>query len=105
MALDQAGALLPALQADIDGGKFDAARTTLGKLKLLIVQLPSLPPNCTATSTAAQEHAVAQATLEHAVLLSVKTKDSAAFERDLAQLKPLYYDTRHATPSSGKNVM
>ena len=102
MALEQATALVPALEADIDAGKFDAAHNTLRKLKLLIVQLPSLPPNCTNTSTAAQEHAVAQATLEHAVLLSVKMKDSAAFERDLAQLKPLYYDTRHTTPSESR---
>lgn len=32
---------------------------------------------------------------EHAVVLSVKTEDQDAFERDFFQLKPYYTDTRY----------
>ncbi len=38
----------------------------------------------------AENHAVATSVLEHAALLAVRTKDLAAFERNMAQLQQLY---------------
>lgn len=37
---------------------------------------------------------------EHAVVLSVKTEDQDAFERDFFQLKPYYVDARNRLPPS-----
>ncbi|XP_010545114.1 PREDICTED: 26S proteasome non-ATPase regulatory subunit 8 homolog A isoform X2 [Tarenaya hassleriana] len=43
---------------------------------------------------------------EHAVVLSVKTEDQDAFERDFFQLKPYYVDARsHLPPSPQENLI
>ena len=93
MALAQAQALLASFTAEVDGGSFDAAQASLTKLKILITQLPTLPPAGNGTgANAADERAVAQRTLEYAVLLAAKREDVEAFECQMSQLKPYYAD-------------
>ena len=90
MALSQCQELLTQFTAEVDGGNFDSAQTSLTKLKILITQLPSLPP--AGAGDNADERAVAQRTLEYAVLLAAKREDVETFERQMAQLKPYYAD-------------
>jgi len=106
MALAQAQALLASFTAEVDGGSFDAAQASLTKLKILITQLPTLPPAGNGTgANAADERAVAQRALEYAVLLAAKREDVEAFECQMSQLKPYYADdgaAAGAAPSAAR---
>ncbi|XP_062013087.1 26S proteasome non-ATPase regulatory subunit 8 homolog A-like [Rosa rugosa] len=70
---------------------FNACTELLPKLKTMIAQMRSLPPMYEATPNAVGELAVARDIYEHAVVLSLKTEDEEAFERDFLQLKQYYY--------------
>ncbi|GMY04976.1 SAC3_GANP domain-containing protein [Fagus crenata] len=75
---------------------FDSCATLLSQLKVLLTQFRSLPPLFEDTPNAIQELSLARDTYEHAVVLSVKTEDQDAFERDFFQLKPYYTDAGYA---------
>lgn len=66
----------------------------LSQLKVLLTEIPSLPPLYHESPTAVHELTLARGIFEHAVVLSVKNEDQEAFERDFLQLKPYYTDTR-----------
>ncbi|KAL6144696.1 hypothetical protein ACLB2K_055387 [Fragaria x ananassa] len=70
---------------------FNACTELLTKLKAMLAQLRSLPPMYEATPNAAGELTVARDIYEHAVVLSLKTENEEAFERDFLQLKQYYY--------------
>ncbi|KAJ6825411.1 26S proteasome non-ATPase regulatory subunit 8-like protein A [Iris pallida] len=72
---------------------FDSCTNFLSQLKVLLTKFPSLPPSFQKTPNAVQELTLARDIYEHAVVLSVKTEDQEAFERDFFQLKPYYTDT------------
>ncbi|KAL5998904.1 26S proteasome non-ATPase regulatory subunit 8 A [Asimina triloba] len=64
--------------------------------KLVVVKLTefrSLPPLFEDSPNAVPELTLARDIYEHAVVLSVKSEDQDAFERDFFQLKPYYTDT------------
>ncbi|KAF3561938.1 hypothetical protein DY000_02012414, partial [Brassica cretica] len=74
--------------------------------QVLLTKFTSLPPLFENTPNAAQELAIARDIYEHAVVLSVKTEDQDAFERDFFQLKPYYVDARnHLPPSPQENLI
>ncbi|KAL6182843.1 hypothetical protein ACLB2K_044255 [Fragaria x ananassa] len=79
---------------------FDTASNLLSDLKVLLTQFTSLPPLYQDTPNAAKELEIARDIYEHAVLLSVKTEDQDAFERDFFQLKHYYTDVRNRLPPS-----
>ncbi|CAH8382560.1 unnamed protein product [Eruca vesicaria subsp. sativa] len=72
----------------------------LSRLKVLLTKFTSLPPLFENTPNAAHELTLARDIYEHAVVLSVKTEDQDAFERDFFQLKPYYVDARNRLPPS-----
>ncbi|KAK7854366.1 26S proteasome non-ATPase regulatory subunit 8 homolog A [Quercus suber] len=71
---------------------FDTCTTFLSQLKVSLTQFRSLPPLFEDTPNAIRELNLARDIYEHAVVLSVKTEDQDAFERDFFQLKPYYTD-------------
>jgi 26S proteasome regulatory subunit N12 len=74
----------------------------MGQLKIGLMQL-SIPLPGSAQLDLAQhqkELLLAREILEHAVLLSVKTKDIPSFERYIAQVKTYYYDYGKNLPPS-----
>ncbi|OAY74080.1 26S proteasome non-ATPase regulatory subunit 8 homolog A [Ananas comosus] len=79
---------------------FDTCTNLLSQLKVLLTKFPSLPPSFQRTPNAVEELTVARDIYEHAVVLSVKTEDQDAFERDFFQLKPYYTDTCGIIPPS-----
>ncbi|XP_074579932.1 26S proteasome non-ATPase regulatory subunit 8 homolog A-like [Curcuma longa] len=79
---------------------FGSCNNLLSQLKVLLTKFPSLPPTFQQTPKAAQELTIAREIYEQAVLLSVKTEDQDAFERDFFQLKPYYTDTCGMIPPS-----
>ncbi|KAG9441775.1 hypothetical protein H6P81_017629 [Aristolochia fimbriata] len=79
---------------------FDTCRRLLSQLKVLLTEFPSLPPLFQKTANAVHELTLAREIYEHAVVLSVKTEDQDAFERDFFQLKPYYTDTCGLIPPS-----
>ncbi|KAJ3693497.1 hypothetical protein LUZ60_008977 [Juncus effusus] len=81
---------------------FSTCTKQLAQLKVLLTKFPSLPPIFEPTPNAAEELILARQIYEHAVVLSVKTEDQDAFERDFSQLKPYYTDTRGIIPSSSE---
>ncbi|KAG0495012.1 hypothetical protein HPP92_006006 [Vanilla planifolia] len=85
---------------------FGTCRNLLSQLKVLLTSFQSLPPTFQQTPNAVQELSVAREIYEHAVVLSVKTEDQDAFERDFFQLKPFYTDTcgmiaKRSRPNTG----
>ena len=78
----------------------------LPELKLGLTQFKSLPPFFDASANnATQEAMLAREILEHAVLLSVKLGDEAAFARNFLQLQTYYTDIRDAgLPSSQREL-
>ncbi|XP_050379768.1 26S proteasome non-ATPase regulatory subunit 8 homolog A-like [Argentina anserina] len=70
---------------------YNACSQLLPKLKAMLAQLRSLPPMYEATPNAAGELAVARDIYEHAVVISLKTENEEAFERDFLKLKQYYY--------------
>ncbi|KAF5478048.1 26S proteasome non-ATPase regulatory subunit 8 homolog A-like [Juglans microcarpa x Juglans regia] len=79
---------------------FDTCSILLSQLKVLLTQFRSLPPLFEEAPNAVHELSVARDIYEHAVVLSVKTEDQDAFERDFFQLKPYYTDVGNCLPSS-----
>ncbi|XP_042453470.1 26S proteasome non-ATPase regulatory subunit 8 homolog A-like [Zingiber officinale] len=79
---------------------FGSCNNLLSQLKVMLTKFPSLPPSFQKTPNAAQELTIAREIYEHAVVLSVKTEDQDAFERDFFQLKPYYTDTNGMIPPS-----
>ncbi|KAF7032119.1 hypothetical protein CFC21_043331 [Triticum aestivum] len=78
----------------------DVCSNFLSQLKALLTKFPSLPPLFQQTPNAVEELKLARDIYEHAVLLSVKTEDQDAFERDFCHLKPYYMDTCGIIPPS-----
>ncbi|KAI3760945.1 hypothetical protein L1987_51349 [Smallanthus sonchifolius] len=79
---------------------FDTSSRLLSQLKILLIEFKSLPPLFAETPNAIQEFTLARDIYEHAVVLSVKTEDQDAFERDFFQLKPYYTDVGDRLPQS-----
>ncbi|KAL0693994.1 hypothetical protein Bca4012_061174 [Brassica carinata] len=79
---------------------YNTCSDLLSRLKVLLTKFTSLPPLFENTPNAAQELTLARDIYEHAVVLSVKTEDQDAFERDFFQLKPYYVDARNRLPPS-----
>ncbi|EYU23307.1 hypothetical protein ABFS82_01G058100 [Erythranthe guttata] len=79
---------------------FGTCTNLLSQLKVSLTGYKSLPPLFEKTPNAIHELTLARDIYEHAVILSVKTEDQDAFERDFFQLKPYYTDARGLTPSS-----
>lgn len=79
---------------------FDSCTNFLSQLKVRLTKFPSLPPSFEKTPNAVQELTLARDIYEHAVVLSVRTEDQEAFERDFFQLKPYYTDTCGVIPPS-----
>ncbi|CAK9147470.1 unnamed protein product [Ilex paraguariensis] len=69
---------------------------------VLLTEFKSLPPLFEETPKALHELTIARDIYEHAVVLSVKTEDQDAFERDFFQLKPYYTDARDRLPPSAQ---
>uniref|UniRef100_A0A2N9IH87 PCI domain-containing protein n=1 Tax=Fagus sylvatica TaxID=28930 RepID=A0A2N9IH87_FAGSY len=90
---------LPRFKAAFEGTTSTCA-TLLSQLKVLLTQFRSLPPLFEDTPNAIHELSLARDTYEHAVVLSVKTEDQDAFERDFFQLKPYYTDAGNRLPPS-----
>ncbi|KAI0494966.1 hypothetical protein KFK09_025112 [Dendrobium nobile] len=88
------------LKAALLRNDFGTCNNLLSQLKVLLTKYPSLPPTFQQTPTAVEELQIARDIYEHAVLLSVKTEDQDAFERDFFQLKPFYTDTCGLIPPS-----
>ncbi|XP_062096752.1 26S proteasome non-ATPase regulatory subunit 8 homolog A [Humulus lupulus] len=79
---------------------FDACVMFLSQLKVMLTEFRSLPPLFEETPNAVHELTLARDIYEHAVVLSLKTEDQDAFERDFFQLKPYYTDARNRLPPS-----
>ncbi|XP_010533567.1 PREDICTED: 26S proteasome non-ATPase regulatory subunit 8 homolog A-like [Tarenaya hassleriana] len=79
---------------------YDTCSNLLSQLKVRLTKFRSLPPLFENTPNATQELMIARDIYEHAVVLSVKTEDQDAFERDFFQLKPYYVDARSRLPQS-----
>ncbi|XP_020573273.1 26S proteasome non-ATPase regulatory subunit 8 homolog A-like [Phalaenopsis equestris] len=79
---------------------FGTCANLLSQLKVLLTKFPSLPPSFQQSANAVEELQIARDIYEHAVVLSVKTEDQDAFERDFFQLKPFYTDTCGLIPPS-----
>ncbi|KAK3014581.1 hypothetical protein RJ639_009814 [Escallonia herrerae] len=69
-------------------------------VEVSLTEFRSLPPLFEETPNAIQELTIARDIYEHAVVLSVKSEDQDAFERDFFQLKPYYTDAGARLPSS-----
>ncbi|XP_010259845.1 PREDICTED: 26S proteasome non-ATPase regulatory subunit 8 homolog A-like [Nelumbo nucifera] len=78
----------------------DTCTKLLSQLKVLLTGFKSLPPLFEESPDAIYELTIARDIYEHAVVLSVKTEDQDAFERDFFQLKPYYTDAGHRLPPS-----
>ncbi|KAM7525900.1 hypothetical protein LguiA_015802 [Lonicera macranthoides] len=79
---------------------FHACTQLISQLKIPLTEFKSLPPLFEETPNAIHELTIARDIFEHAVILSVKTEDQDAFERDFFQLKPYYTDAgAHLPPS------
>lgn len=98
--LQQAAKLFEEYKAAYNKNDLGAANTYLGQLKLVFIQLPSLPPTFESSPTAQQELLLAREVLEHAVLFSLKLRDEAAMDRAFTQLQTFYCDTRTLLPPS-----
>ncbi|KAL6049190.1 26S proteasome non-ATPase regulatory subunit 8 [Balamuthia mandrillaris] len=70
----------------------EEASQMLTDLKILMTNFTFLLPGKDVSPEALREAFISREILEHAVLLSVKQRDPASFERHLAQLKT-YYDS------------
>ncbi|KAF8413335.1 hypothetical protein HHK36_001314 [Tetracentron sinense] len=68
--------------------------------EVMLTEFKSLPPLFEESPDAVHELAIARDIYEHAVVLSVKTEDQDAFERDFFQLKPYYTDASSRLPPS-----
>ncbi|KAK9911934.1 hypothetical protein M0R45_035814 [Rubus argutus] len=66
---------------------FNISANLLSDLKVMLIEFSSLPPLYQDTPNAAKELEIVRDIYEHAVLLSMKTEDQDAFERDFFQLK------------------
>ncbi|XP_042501690.1 26S proteasome non-ATPase regulatory subunit 8 homolog A-like isoform X1 [Macadamia integrifolia] len=78
----------------------DTCTNLLSQLKVLLTGFKSLPPLFEDSPNAIHELTTARDIYEHAVVLSVRTEDQDAFERDFFQLKPYYTDTGGRLPPS-----
>lgn len=90
------------LKASYNGNDLTTASDVLGQLKLLFIQLPSLPPTFQQSPTAQQELLIVREVNELAVLLSLKQRDEAAMDRGFTQLFTYYDDTRSLLPASAQ---
>ncbi|XP_073001962.1 26S proteasome non-ATPase regulatory subunit 8 homolog A-like [Typha latifolia] len=98
--LRELGQLFGRFKAALVRNDFDTCSNLLSQLKVLLTEFPSLPPSFQHTTNTVEELTIARDVYEHAVVLSVKTEDQEAFERDFFQLKPYYTDTCGILPPS-----
>ncbi|XP_073003239.1 26S proteasome non-ATPase regulatory subunit 8 homolog A-like [Typha latifolia] len=94
--------LLERFKAAFVRNDFATCTNLLSQLKVLLTKYSSLPPSFQVTPNAVEELTIARDIYEHAVVLSVKTEDQEAFERDFFQLKPYYTDTCGVIPPSAE---
>ncbi|XVE90495.1 hypothetical protein DITRI_Ditri20bG0082200 [Diplodiscus trichospermus] len=81
---------------------YDTCNNLLSQLKVLLTKFRSLPPLFENTPNAVNELLLAREIYELAVVLSVKSEDQDAFERDFFQLKPYYTDAGSRLPPSSQ---
>ncbi|CAI5522293.1 unnamed protein product [Closterium sp. Naga37s-1] len=93
-------ALMEKLASAYNRDDISTCASLVSQLKLKLTLLPSLPPLYQQSPTAQEELLLARDVMEHAVLLSVKQKDEALFERNYLQLRTYYTDTRSILPAS-----
>eukprot|EP00270_Netrium_digitus_P019639 TRINITY_DN779_c0_g1_i1.p1 TRINITY_DN779_c0_g1~~TRINITY_DN779_c0_g1_i1.p1 ORF type:complete len:273 (-),score=83.77 TRINITY_DN779_c0_g1_i1:135-953(-) len=98
--LSDARKQLEEFKSAVSKDNLSLASGLLLQLKLKLTQFPSLPPLYQQTPNMQDELLLARDVLEHAVVLSVKQKDEAAFERNFLQLKAYYTDTGNLLPPS-----
>ncbi|WOG88105.1 hypothetical protein DCAR_0207339 [Daucus carota subsp. sativus] len=98
--LTELSQLFERFKAAMTRGDFDSCSNFLSQLKVMLTGFRSLPPLFEATPNAVHELTIARDIYEHAVVLSVKTEDQDAFERDFFQLKPFYTDAGDRLPPS-----
>mmetsp|Transcript_17296 Transcript_17296/g.56606 ORF Transcript_17296/g.56606 Transcript_17296/m.56606 type:complete len:265 (-) Transcript_17296:985-1779(-) len=100
MSLSGVSSTFERFKAAVASGDTASAAGLLNQLKVAMTELKALPPFFEQTPTAQQELLLAREVLEHAVLLSVSQRDEAGFDRNFAQVKTYYTDTRHLIPAS-----
>ncbi|KAF5729764.1 26S proteasome non-ATPase regulatory subunit RPN12A [Tripterygium wilfordii] len=98
--LTEVSQLFERFKAALVRNDFDTCANLLSQLKVLLTGFRSLPPLFEDTPNAIHELTLARDIYEHAVILSVKTEDQDAFERDFFQLKPYYTDASGRLPQS-----
>ncbi|XP_038724580.1 26S proteasome non-ATPase regulatory subunit 8 homolog A-like [Tripterygium wilfordii] len=98
--LTEASQLFERFKSALVRNDFDTCANLLSQLKVLLTRFRSLPPLFEDTPNAIHELTLARDIYEHAVILSMKTEDQDAFERDFFQLKPYYTDASGCLPSS-----
>ncbi|KAJ6804308.1 26S proteasome non-ATPase regulatory subunit 8-like protein A [Iris pallida] len=89
--LVEASQLFERFKAAFIRNDFNSCTDFLSQLKVLLTNFPSLPPLFQRTPNAVQELTLARDIYEHAVVLSVKTEDQVAFERDFFSVEALLY--------------
>lgn len=97
-ALKEAQQQLDKLKAAVKKGDLSGGKAALTQLKLRLIQLPAVPPNCQPSATAQQELLLARDAYEQAVLLALKGQGEQAMEAAFTQLKAFYADTRTVLP-------
>ncbi|KAM6557746.1 hypothetical protein CsatB_004765 [Cannabis sativa] len=100
--LTEVSQLFERFKAALSRKDFDSCTMFLSQLKVMLTEFRSLPPLFEETPNAVHELTLARDIYEHAVVLSVKTEDQDAFERDFFQLKPYYTDARNRLPPSSQ---
>mmetsp|Transcript_11853 Transcript_11853/g.14101 ORF Transcript_11853/g.14101 Transcript_11853/m.14101 type:complete len:267 (+) Transcript_11853:270-1070(+) len=92
--------ILDAFKAAFQKGEIQKSHSLLNDLKLRMTEFSALPPFFEESPSASKQLLIAREVLETAVLLSVKAKDQDMFQRQYAQLKTFYTDTRSLMPIS-----
>ncbi|EFC42432.1 26S proteasome non-ATPase regulatory subunit Nin1 [Naegleria gruberi] len=95
-----------------DRNELEKAVQLVAQLKKLLVQLPSflsitagLLNDIVLNEETTQEFLVIREVLEHAVILSAKTKDLESFERNVKQVKAYYANQLPGVPKSAREEL
>ncbi|CAN0325485.1 unnamed protein product [Ectocarpus sp. 12 AP-2014] len=92
--------LFASFRSSAEKGDIQKAKSLLTQLKILMTTFDSLPPMGAEGPNAARERTLARDVMEVAVFLSAREGDSDAFQRHMAQLKPLCMDFVSQLPPS-----
>uniref|UniRef100_A0A7S2WG96 CSN8/PSMD8/EIF3K domain-containing protein n=1 Tax=Mucochytrium quahogii TaxID=96639 RepID=A0A7S2WG96_9STRA len=86
--------LVNELKKQVDEGNIKDGEGTLGKLKLELMSMATLPPNQIVNAQSKKERLFARQVFELAVLLSVKARDIAKLERHMLMLRSYNFEYR-----------